>query len=183
MLVINWQNFIENKLQVKTSMTTGIFDGIHRGHQALIKRIVLYNKDYIPAVITFRQNHKTKQKDIITFEHKLKMFEELGIKITIIIDFTEEFKQMPGIEFLRLIKNHGNLGFFAVGSHFCCGYQLDTNTGDIKDFFDSYGIPVEIIPQVMENSMPISSSRIRTAISTGDHKIAEVMLGHNIYKK
>jgi len=115
--------------------------------------------------------------EIFSFRQRLEIFEKLGIKIVIVIDFTDEFRRMPGIEFLEFLLKHGNIGFFAAGADFRCGYKLDTDAETIKNFFTSRGIPAEIVPQVMEDFAPISSSRIRKAIAAGDLPLAEKMLG------
>jgi riboflavin kinase/FMN adenylyltransferase len=192
MQIIEWQQFLKGSLTSgtkKTSMTIGIFDGVHRGHQALIKRVVSHNAGNIPAVVTFRQNHKTETASgkntetryIQSFQERLAMFEKLGIQITIVIDFTDDFRQMPGIEFLDTLLKCGNIGFFTIGSNFRCGYKLDTDADAIEKFFASHNIPVEVIPQVTENSLPISSSRIRAVIAEGDNMLAQKMLGHACY--
>ena len=182
-------------------MTVGIFDGVHRGHQCLLNKIVSHNVDYVPVVVTFKENHKIVRSeglgvrseglgvrssgiDIQSFEDRLAMFEKLGIQITIVIEFTEEFKHMPGIEFLDVLLKHGGVGFFAVGSNFRCGYQLDTDAKVIQNFFASREIAAEIVQEVChptgnyEESLPISSSRIRAAIGAGNIPLAEDMLGH-----
>jgi len=196
MQIIEWQQFLETGLQLKkqalkkqTSVTVGVFDGVHRGHQELITRVVSFNTDYVSAVITFRESHKigtrcqglgTREEkcDIISFQQRLALFEKLGIQVVVVIDFTEEFRQMSGIDFLQKLLDNGNVGYFAVGNGFKCGYQLDTDAEAAKEFFISHGITAEIIPQVMENNLPISSSRIRTAIYEGNTALAQLMLGH-----
>lgn len=183
MQVINWHQFpgenlpLGNKL---SSVTIGIFDGVHRGHQALIKRIVSFNGSYVPVVITFRQpdNNKKHKHDIQTFEQKAIMLESLGVEILLVIDFSEPLQLMPGINFLETLVKHCNIGFFAAGSNFRCGYQLDTGAAEIMRFFSSFNVPAEIIPDVMEGSLPVSSSRIRSAIAAGDTRLAQVMLGN-----
>ena len=204
MKVINWTQFTDNGFNIiginhkekKTSMTVGMFDGIHRGHLELIRRIVSHNANYLPVIVTFRQNHKTGkhgspergikheenkwQKEIQNFQQRLEMFEKLGIQITIAADFTEAFKKMPGIEFLEVLLKNGNPGFFTTGSNFRCGYRLDTDANAIEKFFVSRGIPAEIVPEVMEGALPVSSSRIRTAINDGDITLAQTMLGRKI---
>jgi cytidyltransferase-like protein len=182
-MLIEWTEFIEKGLptgEKKASVTIGVFDGVHRGHRALIERIVSHNAGNIPVVITFRENHKTinnEPKDIQTFEQRTNILEKLGIQITIVVDFDEAFRQMHGIDFLTILLKYCNIGFFAVGSAFRCGYQLDTDAAAIQKFFTSHGIPVEIIPEITEDSLPISSSRIRAAIAAGDFRIAETMIG------
>ena len=182
MQVIDWNQFLETGIKNvsrKTSMTAGVFDGVHLGHQALIRLVVSHNVDFIPAVVTFRQNHKKgNRKDIQSFQQKMEMLEYLGIQITIVIDFTAEFSRMSGIEFLELLLKHGNVGFFTAGSNFRCGHNLDTDAEKLKAFFASHSIPTEILQEVMEGGTPISSSRIRTAIAAGDARLAEKMLAH-----
>jgi riboflavin kinase/FMN adenylyltransferase len=181
--IITWEEFLQNGLPLGekySSMTVGVFDGVHRGHQALIERVVSHNINYTPVIITFRENHKTgnrDRKDIHGFRERLLMFEKLGIQIVIIADLTEKFRRMPGIDFLEIILKRGRIGFFAAGSDFRCGYHLDTDTQAIQKFFASHNIPAGIVPQVMEGSLPVSSSRIREAIAEGHTELAEKMLG------
>jgi riboflavin kinase/FMN adenylyltransferase len=181
-MLVEWAEFVEKGLPTdkKASVTIGVFDGVHRGHRALIERVVSHNTSNVPMVITFRENHKTannEPKDIQTFEQRAKALEELGVQITIVVDFDEAFKQMPGIDFLTILLKRCNIGFFAVGSAFRCGYRLDTDAAAIQKFFTTRGVTVEIIPEVTENSLPISSSRIRSALADGDLALAQAMLG------
>ena len=185
MLVINWEQFLKDGLRLgekSSSMTVGVFDGVHRGHQALIERVVSHNAGNVPVVVTFRQNHKTEEHtpDIQTFRQKTEALWSMGIKITVVIDFTEAFRRMAGTEFLEILLKHGNIGFFAAGSDFRCGYRLDTDAAAIQSFFASRQIPAEIVPEVMEDGLPISSSRIRSAITAGDLSLAEKMLGRSL---
>jgi riboflavin kinase/FMN adenylyltransferase len=178
MTEIDWRAFLENGLSIerkKSSVTAGVFDGVHRGHQALIANIVSYNAEYVPVVVTFREPKTTGS--IQSFREKAGILENLGVKILVVIDFTESFRQTPGIEFLKILLDRCNIGFFTVGSNFRCGYQLDTGAQEIKTFFSSHNIPVTIFPEVMEGSMPVSSSRIRSAINSGDLRLAQTMLG------
>jgi riboflavin kinase/FMN adenylyltransferase len=180
MKLIEWRQFLEDGFSHNgkpSSMTVGVFDGVHLGHQALLKKIVSHDANKTPVVVTFRHNHKIESGNILTFKQRLDIFENLGIQTAVVIDFTEAFKQMPGIEFLEILLKRGNVGFFAVGSGFRCGYQQDTDAEMIQKFFTSHNISVEIVPKVMEGSLPVSSSRIRSAISAGDVKLAGKMLG------
>ena len=182
MQVIEWPQFLENGLPLEekfSAMTIGVFDGVHRGHQALIERVVSHNADCTPVVITFRENHKSSEAggSIQSLSQKMGIFDQLGVKITLVVDFTESFRRMKGIEFLEILVKRGNTGFFAAGKSFRCGYQLDTDAAAIREFFASRGVQAEIVDEVMEGQQPISSSRIRAAIADGDLKLAQAMLG------
>ena len=179
MRIIEWQEFLKSSLpHDKVSMTVGVFDGVHKGHQALIKRIVSQN--ITPVVVTFREPvHKSENIPFIiqSFDEKTAALEALGVEIIIVIDFTEEFSRMTGLEFLKTLSAHADVGFFAVGANFHCGHRLDTNAAAIKNFFTNKGISVEIVPEVLHDNSPISSSRIRTALAEGDIDLAEALMG------
>jgi len=188
MQVIEWPQFLENGLQQGerlSSLTVGVFDGVHRGHQALIQRVVSHDKRYVPVAITFRQNHKKAHAgggrhypgDIQTFRQKIAVFARLGLAITLVVEFTEAFRRMSGADFLRILHERGNMGFIAVGSDFRCGYRLDTDAHAIQQFYASRNIPAEIVEDIMEGSRPVSSSRIRAAITHGKLREAAQMLG------
>jgi riboflavin kinase/FMN adenylyltransferase len=113
MHLVTWSQFLEEALLFggkRSAMTVGVFDGVHRGHQPLIERIVAHNATTaaaIPVVVTFRQSHYKKNlisgKDypgnILSFRQKLDIFESLGVSITIVIDFSESFRRMSGTDF------------------------------------------------------------------------------------
>lgn len=182
MEIIEWEQFMAEGLSQTgkpSAMTVGVFDGVHLGHQSLIEKIVARNKSFTPVVVTFRQNYKNSGS-IQTFRQKAEMLESLGVEILIVVDFTEQFMCVEGLRFLEILLEHGNIGFFAAGSNFRCGYKLDTGAPEIRDFFASKKIPVEIVSEVTENSSPISSSRIRASLAAGDIPQAEKMLGRKI---
>jgi len=184
-MLVDWTQFTDKGLPTgdkKVSVTIGVFDGVHLGHRALIERVVSHNVDNVPVVITFNEQIKNKkeQRDIQTFEQRVITLEKLGVQIIVVVDFTEAFRRMAGVNFLEILSNRCNIGFFAVGSAFKCGYKLDTDAQTIQKFFASRNIPAEIIPDISEDSLPISSSRIRAAIAAGDIKLAETMLGRPI---
>ena len=180
-MIIEWLQFLENGLplgQKQASVTIGVFDGVHLGHKALIKCVVSHNPDYVPVVFTFTESHKEENGagNIQTFRQKAETLKSLGVETLVVINFDESFRHIPGIEFLEILLKRVNIGFFAVGSDFRCGYRQDTDAAAIREFFVCRNIPVEIVPEVMEGSLPISSSRIRAALAAGDYSEAETML-------
>ncbi|MCL2065847.1 MAG: FAD synthetase family protein [Treponema sp.] len=189
MKVIEWQQFLKDGLPLGrkfSSLTVGVFDGVHLGHQALVKQVVSYSKNNIPVVITFVENHKKTRRnrnvypgDIQSFRQKIAMFGNLGVEIIIVVEFTESFKKMSGAEFLQILLDHGKMGFMAVGRDFRCGYRLDTDAPAIKKFYAARNIPAKIVTGIKKGPQPVSSSRIREAISQGKLKEAAAMLGYN----
>ncbi len=187
MTVLDWQSFCSNSPPLAPSaMTIGVFDGVHRGHQELIRRVVSQNGTLLPVAITFQTNPKhllrrsSQGGDITSLRQKLRLLEELGIHLVVLIDFSGNFSKLRGIEFVDLLKERGNLRYLAVGSDFRCGYRLDTDVVLLKKMNEASSIVTEVVPPVLMGDLPISSSRIRAAIVSGDLVEASNLLGRNV---
>ena len=187
MQIIAWSEFLEKALPLdgnNTAITVGVFDGLHRGHKALIDLVVA--QDAVPVVVTFKQSHYKKAQNngreysgsILSFRQKMAAFESLGISITVVIEFSESFRRMSGADFLHILQKQGKMSFLTVGSNFRCGYRLDTDADAIQNFNARHNIPTAIVPILTEGSVQISSSQIRAAITRGELKDAALMLGH-----
>ena len=196
MRILKWNEFLETGFpeEYLTAITVGIFDGVHRGHIALIERIVRQSrlakdghenqKQFLPVIITFAHNlkrsaHAEKKYpgDISSFRQKIALFESLGAAITVVADLTQSFRSMTGKEFFRLLREHCKMGYLAVGSNFRCGFHQDTHAAMIKELNLQEHIQTDIVEVLTEEGTPISSSRIRKALIQGNLKEAEAMLG------
>jgi riboflavin kinase/FMN adenylyltransferase len=187
MRVIDWSEIAAGSSPPETSaFTIGVFDGIHRGHQALIERITVKNTEFLSTIITFRKNPKEFLKkngfkgDILSLNQKLSLFEELSVAQVVLIDFSENFSKLGGEEFLDIARKRLRPGFVAVGSNFRCGYRGDTDAARLKALYQKAGIPVEELAPVLDGARPVSSSRIRNAIASGDLSAAARLLGRNL---
>ncbi|MDR2071647.1 MAG: FAD synthetase family protein [Treponema sp.] len=193
MLTLEWSRFIQGALKDElpgveqgTALTVGVFDGIHRGHRALIEGIIRKRPSLIPTVVTFKQSPKAALKkpgwagDILSLNRKLAFFENMGVEAVILIDFSLNFSKMAGREFLDLLIRRANPLFMIIGAGFRCGYQMDTDAAQIKAFVKGTGILVEVADPVLEGLHPVSSSRIRSAIAEGDLSRAARLLGRNV---
>jgi riboflavin kinase/FMN adenylyltransferase len=180
MLVIEWSKFLEETMPFggrPSAITVGVFDGVHLGHKALIERVVSQKERAVPVVVSFKQSYNKKTGDILTARQKMSVFESLGVSITIIIEFSESFKRTSGADFLRILQEQGRMSYMAVGSNFRCGYQLDTGAADIQKLNAALDIQTCVLQPLTDGSRPISSSNIRSAITSGRLKEANVMLG------
>jgi riboflavin kinase/FMN adenylyltransferase len=195
--VIEWHSFLEDfPPEFRSAMAIGVFDGVHLGHQALIKRIVSRGPN--PAVVTFRENPKKVllqvtgneasvpyKGDLYSLRQKTGIFDSLGVKFLVLIDFSEEFSRLKGREFLDLLGNKGRMAFLAIGNNFRCGFRQDTDADLARRINEEKGIPTELIPPVYLRdgtelaAEPVSSSLIRKAILEGNLKLASKLLGRN----
>jgi riboflavin kinase/FMN adenylyltransferase len=177
--VIEWNSLEFSAMP--SAMTIGVFDGVHRGHAALIRYVAARGPN--PTVVTFRENPKkilspqSYEGDIFSLDQKLSALEGLGAVRVILIDFSEEFSRMNGWDFINSLEDRGGAVFLAVGSNFRCGYRHETGAELIKQRNALKGIPTEIVPPVLDKTGPVSSSRIRAAIGAGDLAGAGDLLG------
>jgi riboflavin kinase/FMN adenylyltransferase len=182
MRVLAWRDFIAGpRFSRPSAVTVGVFDGVHRGHQALLRRIAAQGLD--PVVVSFRQNPRllfdraSYPGDISSLGQKLSLFESLGAACTILIDFSRDFSRLSGREFIDFLAAYGNMAYIAVGVHFRCGHGLDADAAFVKRISERNGASAELVEPVREGGGPISSSRIRAAIRAGDLADAEACMG------
>ncbi|MDR2901225.1 MAG: FAD synthetase family protein [Treponema sp.] len=190
MRIINWNDFITQNNSQKNgragiAVTVGVFDGVHLGHQALIKKITVTKEDFVPTVFTFLENPKSIMKpesfcgNIITLKQKLEIFESFNIEQVVLIDFSGNFSKLGGREFIDLLRIRGNLRYLVVGSNFRCGHKLDTNAALMKEQLNEHGVLTDAVEPVTVGNEFISSSRIRAAILSGDLVEARALFGRN----
>jgi riboflavin kinase/FMN adenylyltransferase len=185
----NTKRFVKDRtmndaeLSRPTALTIGVFDGIHRGHRALIDKIVAKAPLLVPAVLTFRDNPKKSvcpeafEGDILDYRGKLRLFEELGVELCAVIDFSADFCKLNGREFFGLAYRFLCPAYAVIGSNFRCGFGRDTDAETFRLLGQEKGVEVEIIPPVLENGSPVSSSRIRSALRAGNLEEAALLLG------
>ena len=171
----------------ESAMTIGVFDGVHLGHQELIRKIVQRGPN--PTIVTFRENPKkhvsrsTFEGDLYSLKQKLTVFERLGVCRVLLIDFSENFSKLSGRDFLDLLTSRGKMVYLAIGKNFRCGWRKDTDAAVIEEINRLKGIPTEVIAPVVlppaYGAGPVSSSRIRSAIFSGDLKLAAALIGRN----
>jgi riboflavin kinase/FMN adenylyltransferase len=190
MLRLDWQEFAASGLDHTEfagrglAMTIGVFDGIHRGHQVLLERVL--SSGLPAAVISFTRSPKfilrpeTDEGDIMGAEQKLRLFEQMGIALAVMIDFSENFSKLNGKEFIDLLKDRGNLRFLTIGSNFRCGHRHTVDAAFIRRMNLESGIPTEVAEPVTVGGVQVSSSRIRSAIARGDIPGAAELLGRRV---
>ena len=186
--VLSWDVFIGQRQLRNTTvaLSIGVFDGVHLGHQTLLKKIVTHSESE-PAVLTFRFNPRRFLKphlfpgDITSQLQKLEILAELGVKTVILIDFSNDFSKLSGNDFLMAIRRSCDLSYLVLGDNFRCGYQGKTSAYDVRKIMEAYNTPVEIAPPVTWKGATLSSTRIRAALREGHiHEAAEMMGRHYI---
>ena len=165
------------------ALTIGIFDGVHLGHQALLKRL----KQVAPqtAVITF-SNHPTEVlRDtgvtyLTTLSHRLALFERLGIDDTLLIPFSKEFSEQIAENFLITVQQSIPFTHLILGHDALIGHDRQN---DLRDVARKLGFSLEYLKPVHVEGHLVSSSEIRQHIRAGNLEAASRLLGrpYSIY--
>lgn len=171
-------------------VTIGTFDGVHAGHQAVLKSLVEWSKQSgAPSgVVTFAQHPRKildgRAPDLLTsVEHRLKLFEREGVQFAWVLDFTPELSRNTAEAFAaeyfvkRLAIEGLMLGF---DSRFGCD-RMGTDSPELIPMAQRFGFELRCLkPVLTPNGEPISSTLIRDAIWDGRLRDAEAMLGRRV---
>jgi riboflavin kinase/FMN adenylyltransferase len=178
--------------QVTNSIVTiGTFDGVHLGHQKIIKRLVeLKQKEGGEIVLFTFDPHPRKilfpdQKDlrlITTTKEKCEILKMFGVDYVLVYPFTKEFSKMQAQNYISDIIARGlKTKTLVIGYDHRFGSNREGNIDTLKEFASIYNFEVEEIPAQEINQLNVSSTRIRKAIEEGDVKTANDFLGYSFF--
>jgi riboflavin kinase/FMN adenylyltransferase len=121
--------------------------------------------------------------DIYNLEQKLSFLEAFGVKLTVLIDFSQKISKINGRDFIDLLigcktaAEEKQVTLLALGENFRCGHDRDTGVAEIQSFAKERGVETWVAPPIMDSGKPVSSNRIRQALAAGRFEEAQRMLG------
>ena len=174
------------------ALTIGNFDGVHKGHQALLARVraAASSMGLEAAVMTFephpREFFARKMGDlskapnrIANLRDKLNSLKATGIDRVIVEHFNTAFAGMSPEDFTRKVLVDGlHVKWLRVGDDFCYGARRAGNVALLKEAGQKHGFEVHTLPTVTHGETRISSSAVRDALADGDFIRAKELLGH-----
>jgi riboflavin kinase / FMN adenylyltransferase len=168
------------------ALTIGNFDGVHRGHQRILRRVIEIARaeGWRSAVLTF-DPHPTKLVAphntpllLTTPEKRAELMQALGIDEVLIVPFDSLIAQLPAEDFVReILVNILRARAILVGENFRFGFKASGNTQTLEALGDEYSFETEIVSTVACRNRVISSTEIRRAIQAGNVSLAWRMLG------
>jgi len=166
-------------------VTIGSFDGVHRGHQLIIRRLVESAREAgAPAVVITFYPHPAvvlgKKANHYYLSHpaeREEMLKELGIDEVITLAFSRELAALSPEEFLTPLKSHLGMKELWVGYDFALGRNRAGNTQRLSELGEEFGYELKLLDPFQQDDKVISSSLIRDCLANGDMEAANNMLG------
>lgn len=181
---------LDFKIEEPTAVTLGKFDGLHRGHEFLMKTVLAYSKEHHVAAVafTFDIPPRTRLENTIasvltTNEEKQYIFAKQGIDYLIECPFTDEVMSMEPKEFIEWISLSLNMKFVVVGNDFRFGYHRKGDYHTLQQYEKIYGYKTIVVDKLKDKNRDISSTYVREKIAEGDIKKANELLGYHYFIK
>ncbi len=179
---------IETYQATKPSVVTiGTFDGVHVGHQKIVKRLVDESKkeDLRSIILTFFPHPRmVLQKDsniklINTIEERSFILDSIGLDYLLIKTFTKDFSRLTAEAFVKdILVKKLKVKKVIIGYDHRFGRNRNADINDLITYGKAYGFEVEEISVEDINDVAVSSTKIRQALSQGDIEKANTFLGY-----
>lgn len=163
------------------AIAIGNFDGMHLGHQALLRQLIAYTQTYkiTPAVMTFEPHPReffTPQNAparLASMREKLEYFAECGVQHVYVQRFNQAFAGQSPAAFMQVLRDQLNANVVMVGEDFCFGAK---RAGSVQTLIE-HGFNVIPLPEVQLQGERVSSTLVRDALASGDLLKAQALLG------
>lgn len=178
--------FYELNKQTDLSLCLGFFDGIHQGHQIVIKNAVNYAKMHglKSALITFKEHplkvlHGYNVVYISSMDEKLKLIEKLGVDYVYVLDFDRNLAQKSAYDYLKdIIVDNFHPKAITTGFNHYFGMKKQGNTEFLYNHQKELGYKYFEIPPITYNNIVVSSSVIKECLVGGNIVMANKLLEH-----
>ncbi|MDY7042025.1 MAG: bifunctional riboflavin kinase/FMN adenylyltransferase, partial [Chloroflexota bacterium] len=181
MLVID--DLTQVDLAQETVLTIGTFDGVHRGHNYLIRQLVnaAHKSGRLAGLITFYPHPGTVLTRrppfyLTTPGEKIALLEQLQLDLVTILRFDREMAKTSAADFTTLLRRHLHMVELWVGQDFALGKDREGDVPTLRRLGTELGFTVRVIEPLCKDGEPISSTRIRKLLSRGDVREATLLL-------
>lgn len=177
------QEFIAEKKG--SIITIGTFDGVHIGHQEILKNLISQSKKKNSVILTFFPHPRMvlqkggDLKLLTTLQEKTDLLEKTGLDYLVIEPFTKEFSRLTALDFVRnTLIQQLKLKKLIIGYDHQFGRNREGNLEQLKEYGAIYNFKVEEIPAQDIKDIAVSSTKIRKALTEGDIEKANNYLGY-----
>lgn len=172
-------------MEQKTIYALGFFDGVHLGHQALLRecRRMADELGCKAGVVTFLGHPDTLVSGITpelinTPADRARLLRQYGMDTIIELPFDRALMTMPYMSFLRLLLTKYRAAGFVCGHDFRFGNRGEGNADKLHTACEAEGVPCSVVPEQRIGNITVSSTHIRSLLENGDMEGAAEFLGH-----
>ena len=169
----------------KTIFALGFFDGVHLGHQALLRVCgeIAQQQGCKAGVVTFLGHPDEvvtgeKTRLINTAQDRRSLLKAYGMEMVVELPFDRTLMTMPWQDFYQMLRTQYGAEGLVCGEDFRFGYKGQGNAQLLKEICAKDGIPCVVVPQQTLNGTVVSSTHIRSLLQQGKIEEAEAFLGH-----
>ena len=178
---------LENIPKLSDSVVTiGTFDGCHRGHQEIIKKMISVAESHgtKSVLITFDPHPRhvlesgEKLPLLLHTDKKMEILDSCHVDIVVVIPFTIEFSHLTADDFInKIVVKNFNPSYIVIGYDHHFGFEREGSPQFLKDFGKNNGVSVDIVEPISDNKVTISSTNIRKLVQNGYVRRASFELG------
>ncbi|MEV4762078.1 bifunctional riboflavin kinase/FAD synthetase [Micromonospora chokoriensis] len=170
----------------RSVVTIGVFDGVHKGHQATIGHAVARARELgVQSVVVTFDPHPAEvvrpgsHPAVLTEPaRKAELIEALGVDVLCVVPFTPEFSRLPAEQFVHdVLVEHLHATLVVVGANFRFGHRAAGDVALLEQLGRTFGFGVEGGPLIAEDGTVFSSTYIRSCVDAGDVGAAAAALG------
>ena len=166
-------------------LTVGVFDGVHRGHQEIIRKLTAgaHANEAPAAVLTFDPHPASvlsgqEIKCLTLPDERADLLGKLGVDVIITERFTRELSTVSAYDFMLRLRHQLGLRHLMIGYDFALGKGREGNAARLTEIGSELGYTVEVVSALSDESGVISSTAIRKLIEVGNVAEAARLLGH-----
>ena len=168
-----------------TWLTVGTFDGVHLGHQEIVRQLAAgaHQLGYPAVVLTFYPHPAVvlgKRSDpfyLTTPEERADLLGEFGADTVVTLPFDRQIAGTTAHDFISRLDYHLGMRRLVVGQDFALGKDREGNADRLAELGIEFGYSLEVFPPIQIEGAIVSSSRIRSALSGGDLNLVTRLLG------
>jgi riboflavin kinase/FMN adenylyltransferase len=168
-----------------TVLTIGNFDGVHLGHQYLVRKVIeqAQQRGMIAGAVTLYPDPvrvlrpEEPMKYLTSLEERLELLRGLGLELVVPLSFTSELAELSPRQFLELLKERLNLGVLVMGPDNVFGRNREGTPERVQETGRELGFDVEVLEAPLSDGAPVSATAIRNALADGDLESVTRQLG------
>ena len=175
--------------EINTIITIGTFDGVHKGHKQVIKKLnnIAKKQGFESVVLTLYPHPRhvlypddQQLKLLNTIDEKIEELKKSGLQHFVVHEFTKEFSRTKSVNFIRdLLVNKLKMKHMVVGYNHHFGRNREGSYNDLKELAELYNFELEKIPPQNEGDVTISSTKVRELLLAGDVEKSATYLGYS----